>query len=167
VTGTVDNETRARHLRIYINDHRAGAAAGLSLARRCLQNNRDTEFAADLASVVAEIAEDADALRDIARRLDIADDPLKRLTARFGEIVGRLKFNGHLTHYSPLSRVLELEMLLAGIDAKRSLWRSLATAGLPELASIDFDTLEERATQQRSLLLRDHAVAAQRALSVS
>ena len=34
--------------------------------------------------------------------------------------VGRFKLNGQLRGYSPLSRLVELEILMAGIDAKRS-----------------------------------------------
>jgi hypothetical protein len=80
-----------------------------------------------------------------------------------GELVARLKTNGVLTHYSPSSRVLELEGLLAGIDAKRSLWRSLRTAGVVDLApdAPDLEALIVRATSQRQRLQVEHERAAQ------
>ena len=82
------------------------------------------------------------------------------LEIRAGELVGRLKTNGRLSTYSPLSRLLELEMLLAGIDAKRSLWRSLNTAAIGELSDFDFDEMERRASSQRTRLIPFHAQAA-------
>jgi hypothetical protein len=72
----------------------------------------------------------------------------------------RLKLNGWMVGYSPLSRLLELEMLLAGIDAKRSLWRSLAAAALPELHDVDLDLLTRRASQQRERMVGHHEQAA-------
>ena len=38
---------------------------------------------------------------------------------------GRLKPNGQLTGYSPLSRVVELEGLALGITGKLALWKAL------------------------------------------
>jgi hypothetical protein len=39
--------------------------------------------------------------------------------------VGRLKLNGRLLGYSPLSRLVELETLALGVHGKLALWRSL------------------------------------------
>jgi len=41
------------------------------------------------------------------------------------EKLGRLKLNGRLRGYSPLSRLLELEMLHIGITGKLELWQAL------------------------------------------
>jgi len=53
-----------------------------------------------------------------------------------------------------LSRVLELELLVAGIVAKESLWQTLALVQRHrgELNGFDFDDLQHRARQQRSQL---------------
>jgi len=161
LTHTGAARTRAR---IYLNDHRAGAAGGLLLARRCLANNRDTLLGADLERLVTELEEDASSLEEVMRRLDVPSDRVKRAAAWAGERLGRLKPNGQLTGYSPLSRLLELELLLAGIDAKRSLWRSLAVAALAELDGIDFERLIERATDQRQRVEHHHEAAARAAL---
>jgi hypothetical protein len=160
---TDDEATRtARALtRIYINDHRAGAAGGLALARRSEHNNRGSTLGDALATIVRELAADELILTAIADRLSISNDPIKRLLGRAGELFGRLKANGRLREYSPLSRVVELEMLLAGIDAKRSLWRSLGATRATTLPEFDFSELEERATQQRGLLVPFHRTAAQ------
>jgi hypothetical protein len=151
-------------LRIYLNDHRAGASGGLSLARRCLRHNRGSALGSELERIVADLEGDAASLDELMRSLSISPDPVKRISAWTGERLGRLKLNGQLSGYSPLSRQLELEILLAGIDAKRSLWRSLASARVVAPANVDYQALAERATDQRRRLVPHHERAAQDAL---
>ena len=148
-------------LRCYLNDHRAGATAGLSLARRCRSNNEGTELGDVLAVIVGEIEQDADLLDRFARQRNVRSNPVKQLGAIVGERVGRLKRNGRLRGYSPLSRVLELEALLAGIDAKHSLWCALAETVGTAPDGADFGALAERAEDQRRRL-RPHHLAATR-----
>jgi hypothetical protein len=45
--------------------------------------------------------------------------------------------NGRLLGYSPLSRLIELELLELGVHGKLALWRSLQRLGRDELASRD------------------------------
>ena len=42
-----------------------------------------------------------------------------------GELIGRLKANGRFRQRSPLSNVVELELLALGIMGKRKLWEAL------------------------------------------
>jgi hypothetical protein len=151
-------------LRIYVNDHRAASTGGVALAERAARNNQGTELSADLEWLCAQLRDDADALATIADRLGIAENPVKRELARAGEVVGRLKLNGSTVGYSPLSRLLEIEMLLAGIDGKQSLWRSLAAVALPELHDVDLHRLVQRASEQRERLMPHHERAAVTAL---
>ena len=72
------------------------------------------------------------------------------------EVVGRLKTNGHLREYSPASRMIELEMLAAGITTKRNLWRALRVTDRPELATDELDRLIARATSQLERVLDAH-----------
>lgn len=154
--------TSAHLLAVYLRDHFAAAAAGLALAQRSQRANDDNPLGVVLAEIAAEIAEDRDSLRDIMRALDVSEDPIKAVLGQAGEVVSRLKNNGIFTHYSPSSRVVELEALLAGIDAKRNLWRSLriAAATRPELDVATLDALIERATEQRHRLQAEHGRAA-------
>ena len=94
--------------------------------------------------------------------LDVSENQVKAVLGQAAELVGRLKSNGTLTDYSPSSRVLELEGLLAGVDGKRSLWQSLKTAvaSRPELDVAALDVLIERATSQRERLQAAHDEAA-------
>ncbi|HEX7094303.1 MAG TPA: hypothetical protein VF183_00370 [Acidimicrobiales bacterium] len=154
-----------RYLGIYLNDHRAGAAAGLALAKRAQRENAGTPFGDALSTLVAAIEEDVAELERVARKLGVRADPVKLGIARAGEMASRLKPNGQLRGYSPLSRLLEIESLIAGIEAKRSLWRSLQFAERPELTEFDFRALEERAVRQRDQLAEHHRAAARLAFT--
>jgi hypothetical protein len=151
-------------LRIYANDHRAGAAGGLALAQRALQNNGDSALGRELATLIEEFRSDEAMLISILRHLSIPENRTKQVAARAGEFLGRMKFNGRVRGYSPLSRLLEVEMLLAAIDAKRSLWRSLTSAGVEVPAEVNLRALEARATDQRDRLRAHHREAAREAL---
>ena len=75
------------------------------------------------------------------------------------EKLGRLKLNGRLRGYSPLSRLLELEGLLIGITGKMALWKTLAELEGAEGLGIDFAQLTARAAEQRSAVDDLHRVA--------
>lgn len=152
------------YLRIYLNDHRAAAQGGVSLAVRCQRNNRGTPLGDELESIVRDVRADEESLTRIAEHLAVPENRFKQTAVRAGEWVGRLKFNGEIRKYSDLSRLLELEALLAGIDGKRSLWRALSAAGTPVPAGIDLRQLEDRASDQRARLRPHHRAAAQVAL---
>lgn len=78
------------------------------------------------------------------------ESTLKPVLARAAERVGRLKLNGRVTGYSPLSRLVELEGLVAGVTGKRAMWRALEPLGGEDspLRSFDFAELEARADAQ-------------------
>ncbi len=86
------------------------------------------------------------------RRLGGRASRVKTGLAIVAERVGRLKPNGRLRSYSPLSRFEELEILAMGIDGKKQLWMTLRDlAGLGErLPDVDFDVLIDRAAHQRA-----------------
>jgi hypothetical protein len=143
-----------RLLAIYLNDHLAGSTGALELARRARSANRDTPFEDAFDRLATEIAEDRDALLDVMRRLEVARDPVKEAAGWLAEKAGRLKLNGRLTGYSPLSRVLELEILALGVEGKRALWRALREVAARDarLEGVDLDALLRRAERQRRLL---------------
>ena len=149
-------------LSIYLNDHLMGATAGLELARRAYGSNRDNEFGSFLGPLAEEIAEDRETLIELMDRLDVGTDRPKVLAGWVAEKAGRLKLNGSLLGYSPLSRLVELEGLSLGVEGKLSLWRALkATIAHDErLAGIDLDALIERAAGQRQGLERHRLEAA-------
>jgi hypothetical protein len=91
---------------------------------------------------------------------------VKTAAAWAGEKLGRLKLNGQLTGYSPLSRLLELEALVAGLEGKRSLWSALARVRDADrrLDAFDLEALAERARSQRERLEPYRLAAAAEAL---
>lgn len=153
-----------RLLGIYLNDHLAGATLGVELARRLRSSNRgDAEFGEPLAKICAEIEEDYDTLVRLMGRLGVDRNPVKPTLARIAERLGRLKLNGQLRGYSPLSRVVELEGLSGGIGLKLQLWNALDQNFGETLAGFDFHALAERADRQGQRVEDLHLAAAQRA----
>jgi len=148
-----------RYLSIYLNDHLAGSVAGIQLARRTKASNEGTEIGTLLADVCAEIEADQEELREAMRRLQVSEDRIKPTLGWLTEKAGRLKLNGRLRGYSPLSRVVEIEGLLAGVAAKRMLWRSLDQACRDRLPGFDFGGLEARAEAQQRRLEACHVQA--------
>jgi hypothetical protein len=145
---------RERLIGVYLDDHRAGAVGGLALARRMLEENSDNYLTATMRKLVSDIEHESEVLDDVITRLGRTANRLKMVVAATGERVGRLKSNGYLRGYSPLSRLEEFEALTAALLAKTSLWRNcqLALAQRPELAGIDFGALRERSELQREEL---------------
>jgi hypothetical protein len=152
-------------LAIYLNDHLAGATLGVELARRLRASNRDDpEFGPTLAEVCAEIEADRETLKTVMDQLEVGQSKLKPLAAILGERLGRLKLNGRLWGYSPLSRLDELELLQIGVVGKRRLWRALEHTHTGDLSSFDLGALAERATEQLRRLEALHLKAATLAL---
>lgn len=151
-------------LATYLQDHHAGATAGLELARRAARANEDSTYGPELAAIAAEIAEDREALERVMERIGVQPHFLKDRAAWLLEKVGRLKPNDHWLSYSPLSRVLELEGLMAGVTGKLALWEALRTAVGEGIDGIDLDDLAARARDQRTRLEALHARAAAEAL---
>ncbi len=152
-------------LAIYLNDHLAGATAGVELAWRLRGSNEDDpEFGPALAEVCAEIEADRETLKAVMDRLGVGQSKLKPLAAVLGERLGRLKLNGQLRGYSPLSRLDELELLQIGVAGKRRLWRALEHTYANDLSSFELGALAERATEQLRRLEVLHLKAAALAL---
>lgn len=156
-------------LAIYLNDHHAGSVAGVELAKRTLDNNKGTEYEAFLAQLLDDIRADQATLDRIIEQSGIPRSPVKPGLAWATEKVGRLKLNGALTGYSPLSRLIELEGLRLGIEGKRCLWRSLRHARPAEAAVTDeeLDELIARAEAQIEAVEEHRLKAAQVALGAS
>ena len=152
---------------IYLQDHMAGAIAGVELARRVAGSNEATGYGRDLAEVCAEIEQDREVLSQVMDRFDVRANPVKQGSAWVGEKLGRLKLNGRLSGYSPLSRLIEIEGLVIGVSGKLELWRSLRAVGNSDrrLEGFDLKRLIARAESQRKRLQALHDRAARDALA--
>lgn len=156
---------RSNLLAIYLNDHLAGATAGVELARRVRSSNEaDPELGEPLRQLCAEIEADRVILERVMAAFEVKRNPVKPIGAWLGEKLGRLKPNGSLWGYSPLSRMLELELLVIGITGKMRMWRVLEQAYGETVPGVDFDQLALRAASQRQRVEELHLLAAARAL---
>jgi len=156
-----------KRLTIYLQDHFAASTAGLELARRVHASNREGDLGAFLGELVAEIELDRRALQDLMDRLGVGEDRVKTALAWAGEKAGRLKLNGELFSYSPLSRLVELEGLALGVQGKLSMWRSLrGVAGSDRrLRGFDLQATIARAERQARRLEARRRKAAEEALA--
>jgi hypothetical protein len=148
-------------LAIYLHDHLAGATFGLELARRAARQNTNSVYGAFLKELAQEIAEDRASLERIMGRVDAGRDELKNALAWTGEKVGRLKLNGRVRGYAPLSRVVELEGLITGVQGKLHLWRALheVAGDYDELDATELNRLITRAERQLGGLGEHHLIA--------
>ncbi|HVM17811.1 MAG TPA: hypothetical protein VM290_09545 [Gaiellaceae bacterium] len=148
-------------LRIYLNDQLALGVAWREVAKRSARANRGTDVGAALERVAREIAEDVETFEQLMRRLGHPRNRVKTALAIAGERVGRLKLNGRVASYSPLSRFVELDFLVMGIEGKKILWANLRDlAGLGAcFPDVDFDGLVARADRQRETLEPHRAAA--------
>jgi hypothetical protein len=167
VMNEAERDDADRLLRIYLQDHFAGSTAGLALVRRCRRNNPALEPL--LAELEREIVEDRDSLESIMSRLGVQPSRAKSVFGSAAELVGRLKNNGTFTHYSPSSRVIELEGLAAGVMTKRNLWNALSTIAPDrrELDAAELDRLVERSTAQLERIMGAHRPAAAAAFAAT
>jgi hypothetical protein len=154
-------------LGIYLNDHLAGAAAGVELAEKLGATNEGTPFGTAVAAVAREIKEDRETLQGLVERLGIGKNPVKQAAGWAFEKFTRLRFNRQLTGSAELTRLLETETLSLGIEGKLAMWQALK--GIPgldaELGAADYDRLIGRARQQRETLEPHRLGAATEAFS--
>jgi hypothetical protein len=154
-----------RLLAVYLNDHLAGATGGVELARRARGSNRGTRLGESLAEICAEIEADRATLERMMEQLEVKRSTAKVAGAWAAEKLGRLKLNGRLTGYSPLSRLVELEMLQIGISGKIQLWQALAETRGARLAQFDLPGLIARAESQHATIERLRLGAAREAFA--
>jgi hypothetical protein len=154
-------------LDIYLQDHLALGLARVRLAKRCERENRGNELGAYLTRLVPELEEDRANLASVARTLGGGRSVAKEALATVVEMVGRLKLNWRIVGYSDLSRVWELEALMAGTQSRRSAWRILGKIASkdPRLAGLELERFEERAAAQGEELERWHLKAAKQAFA--
>ena len=125
----------AKLLRIYLNDHLAAATAAARLARRVLRSNRGTELGRLLEELARDLDDDRRSLETLMAERGIRRNRAKQAAGVVAERLGLLKLNGRLVHYSPLSRVLELEGLRLLVEFNGSLWRTLGNESLEARAT--------------------------------
>src|SRR5688572_23690464 len=132
-------------LSVYLNDHFAGATAGVDLAHRAVGGE-----------IAAEIEEDRGALIEVMDHLRVRQDPAKVALGWAAMQAARRRFAAELLGHAPVSRLEQIEALALGVEGKLALWQALRhTHGSdPRLESVDFEDLIARARSQRRRLER-------------
>jgi len=153
---TTTTAEREKFLRIYLEDHVAGATAGSHRAARLAEAEAGSADGPVLATFATDVATDLDALVALMEAIGIQPSKLKAGLASVGEKLGTLKPNGRLAERSPLSTIVELEAMQMAVRGKRSLWETLQVA-IPVHTAIDVGGLIERADDQLEVLARIHA----------
>jgi len=109
----------------YLGDHLAGAEGGSARFGRMAEAYADTPLGPALARIAQQVADERDWLHDTAYRLDVHPSLVKRVGMAAVERVGRLKPNGRISDPSPLTAVLEIDLMRGAVTAKRGLWETL------------------------------------------
>jgi hypothetical protein len=154
-------------LATYLNDHLAGATAGRELARRIAASNRGSErYGPPAKQLAIEVEEDRESLLAAMRALGVGSDRVKVAAGWSAEKLGRLKPNGRLLSYSPLSRLIELEAMTLGVHGKLALWESLLEVfpGDERLEEVGLERLTGRARAQIETLEQLRLAASHEAL---
>ena len=161
-------EDRDRLLRIYLDDHLAGSAAGVRRARRLAEAERDGPDGDALAELVADIEQDRRALLAIVDGLGFEQRRAKQVLAAVVERLGSMKLNGRLFRRSPSTSVVETEMMMLALRGKLAGWHVLAAAVGPAAVRaatggrVDLDELEARGRRQFETMTAIHERTARR-----
>jgi hypothetical protein len=113
--------TDPRSLSTYRNDHLAMAIAGIELLRRAA-GSHPAERSEALTRLRDEARGDLESLRELMRRLEVAESRPMAAPGWLAERAGRLKPNGYLLRRSPLADVVELEGLRAAVQGRLVCW---------------------------------------------
>ena len=137
------------NLAIYLNDHLAGSVVAIELLERL--EAAGTYMAPTLAQVRADIEADRAELRELMRRLQIAESRPRKVTGWIAEKFSQIKLRLDDPAAGPLRLLESLELVALGIDGKLALWRALSAAAEvdPALRIVDYERLARRAQDQR------------------
>ncbi len=141
-------------LGIYLNDHLAGAAAGIAAFRRARNAQGPSERGHALDRILREVEEDRAAVESVMRTFGFPIRRYKQAIGLLGERVSSLKLNGRLTTRSPLSDLVEFEGLLLGVLGRAAGLRTLRELAEtePRLDGEQLDRLIARAERQAATL---------------
>ncbi|MCB5281992.1 MULTISPECIES: hypothetical protein [unclassified Arthrobacter] len=147
----------AKLLGLYLSDHLTGSTAGVSRIRRMAEAYADTPVAGELSRISQEISSEREVLRGIIKDLGLRPRRHRQAAAWLGEHAGRLKLNGRIVSRSPMTMVLEAELMRSAILGKLGGWQVLAELA-PDLGvdPVTLAALADDARNQIEALTRVH-----------
>jgi hypothetical protein len=151
-------------LDVYLNDHHAGATAGVNLAQMAAEEHRQDEHGAFFGQIASEIKADHDTLEQLMQDLGTEKSATKTAAAEIGSKVMAPKFKGD---EDELNAFVTIETLSIGVEGKICMWKALKQVedAYPTLASLDMDDLLARGEDQRSRLEAKRLELASQALA--
>lgn len=154
-------------LGVYLNDHLAGANAGVEMARKLQKEVAGEPDAAMLGPIGDEIADDVETLRQLMEHVGVARNPVKQAVGWVAEKAHRAGVATQARHGSDLARMFAAESLSLGVEGKLSLWLVLIelVPSHPRLAGVGLPGLAERARDQRRRIEAIRVAAARRAFT--
>ncbi|WP_154793981.1 NAD-dependent epimerase/dehydratase family protein [Occultella kanbiaonis] len=158
LTARVPDHVDAELLGLYLSDHLTGATAGTERIQRMAHAFADTPMGPDLMAIRDQITRERELLRELIELLGLRQRPHRQAVAWAAEHVGRLKLNKRIVSTSPMTPLLEVELMRSAVIGKEGVWRTLETLA-PDLGlqSSTFTDLAEAARQQKTTLDRLHA----------
>jgi hypothetical protein len=159
--------TSTEVLGTYLNDHLAGANAGVEMARRLHERAGAGPDAAALGRLAEEIEHDRNELRGLIEQLGETGHPIKKAAGWLAGKAHRLAVTTLLTRDADLSMLLETETLALGITGKVALWQALLAVAPanPQLVEADLIRLTARGRDQHSQIETIRLAAARRSFT--
>jgi hypothetical protein len=154
------------HLATYLNDHLAGSTIALGLLDDLRSKFPDSEISTLAERLKTDITADRQQLESIMARLHIDQSTLRKASAWANEKLLRAKLFMDDSKAGPLRLLEATEAISLGIEGKRGLWVVLESLSknFPELSSVDYPNLIQRAKEQRARLEPHRIEAALRAV---
>jgi hypothetical protein len=136
-------------LETYLNDHLAGATAGMNLAEMAAEEHRGDPHGAFFAEIAADIRTDYAALVVIVDGMNVEKSATKTAAAELGSKLMKPKFTSG--DDDELNAFVTLETLSIGVEGKVCMWKALKTVEDTDavLGGADLDELLARAEDQR------------------
>ena len=155
-------------LHIYLNDHLAGATAGVDLVTSAAERH-DGELGEFFQQLADEIRGDFNTLTSLIDQLNAHASGAKEALAKIGSEISEAKFSGESADDPAFGTFLTLETLSIGVEGKLCMWKALRCLedDVRELATFDIDALIERAQSQRDRIEGKRLEVAGTALSGS
>ena len=151
-------------LGLYLSDHLTGATAGAERMERMSAAYIDTPVYARLSETAEQLRLERTFLRNLIHDLGFRQRGYRQAVAWVAERFGRLKGNGRVLSRSPMTLVLETELMRSAVAGKLGLWQTLeANAGELSLDPEVFADLATGAQDQASVLQEVHEYARERA----
>ena len=138
-------------IEVYLNDHLAGATAGVNLVEQAADRHRSDDLGEFFAPLAAEIKADLETLETLIGDMNVGKSASKVALAEVGSKVAAPKFNAEGAGNKHLGDFVTLETLSIGVEGKRCMWVALQAVAdaYPELGALDLSALEGRAQNQR------------------